>query len=433
MSSLAAPYNNAQTTSAQTANIVATKARTRPDVAAAFAAMYGAGGNVVSTINNLAGNTNTALQSIDKYAYNYLRTIGSNQASIGRTTNKVVTNVRTGLGEGFEQFTDTLDQVGTNIRDTLKPVSTALGSTLGTLTGIARDPLGSIALLPRGLADIVEKVNPEFAARMEGTFKKYKIDNLVHMPSQLVGSLRNLLTLADAVLSLPFIILADLYQGLKDILDDIADLIDKAIEKIVTFILEDVLGSLIPIDEILEFLAAVSELASEIQGITTIFLGANPVAGFALDVQNYSRLLSNTLSNPVNLLTSYLPPQVAEFQYVLRNPQELINSILPPQLSSAFAQLQSVIGVGFNGNMGYGFEAVLNFFATEGVINGILSRFANQYGILRPLVGLTDGSPIQAAFPPLFKQSVVNPNGHPTAQGIPQPQDEPPPPLPTGP
>lgn len=430
MSGLAAPYNDPTTAGSQTGQIAVTKARTRPDVAAVFATIFNAGGDLITSADGLAGNINTLSTSLDKYTYNFIRTIGSNQTFVSRGISSAAGGVIGGINdlEGFS--IELFDKAGNELREIFKPVSTALGSTLGTLTGIAKDPLGSISMLPRTLADLVEKVNPGFAARMEGTYKKLKIDNLVHLPGQIIGSIRNLMTIADAVLSLPFIILADLYQGLQDILNEIADLIDKVIERIINFLINDVLGSIIPIGAIMEFLAAVSELASEVQGITTLFLGANPIAGFALDVQNYSRQITGFFTNPTNLLASYLPPAVDNALYTLRNPGQLINSILPPQIGGAFSQLLTdVVGVGFNGNMGYGFQAVLNTFARDGVIGSILNNFASQYKILTPLLGLTEGSPAGAAFPPLFKPSVVNPASHPVTHGVPQPQTPQPPPV----
>jgi len=403
-------------------------ARTKPQQASTISSLFNLGPAGLNSLNNLAGDVNNAAQQVDKYTYNLIKTLYTQEAAIARTSGKIVTNINDGLSEGFADVVDTFDSVSAKINDTLKPVSTSIGSVLGSLTGVMKDPLGSITLLPDTLSDIVKKVNPEFAARMEASFKKTKIDNLTHLPGQLMGSLRSLIMAADKILALPLIIISDLYQGFLQIMEEISDIVNQAFDYIINWFFgpEGLLDSILPISAILEFLEAASELMAEIQGLTTIFLGANPIAGFALDIQNYSRQVQGILTNPKNLIISYLPPAVTEGLYTLNNPQQLINSILPSSLTNEFAKLGSIIGVGFNGNMGFGFEAVLNQLK-GGVISSVISGFANQYSILTPLLqlGVDKTVPLNESLPPGLEPNTANPNGEPTAQGVPQPQQPP--------
>lgn len=364
------------------------------------------------------------------------QSVRSVTAQASRTTSGLTTGVVNGLrqnvGGALQNLQVDLNTFSNNLGNILKPVSSFLGEVLGTLTGIAQDPLGSVALLPRSIAALVEKVNPQFAAKLEGTFKKYKMDSLANLPGQIVGSIRNILTLVDAVLSLPVIILQDIYQGLMELMDFVSDLVDSFMSFIYNFFFgpDGILNNILPIGQILAFVEEVSALAGEIGGIAGAFLGSNPVTGVTNLVQNYSNQVGSFLQNPFDALFAYAPPQVSQALYLIRNPQQMINSILPPQLSQLFAQVSSATGFGFNGNMGYGFASVLNGLR-GGVLSSILTNFSAQYPILTPLLGLLGGTggpglgPASALF-----TSPVNSNLKTSVGGFVQPQQIPDPVIP---
>lgn len=355
--------------------------------------------------------------------------------SVQGVTAGITSGLRQNLGGTLQGLQTDLSTFSGNLANTLKPVSTFLGSTLGTLTGIMQDPLGSIALLPRSIAALVEQVNPGFAAKMEGTFKKYKMDALFNLPGQIAGSIRNMLTLVDAVLTLPVIILQDIYQGLMEIMDFISDLVDSFLNWMYNFFFgpDGIFDALKPIGQILAFIEEVSALAAEIGGIAGLFLGANPISNFTNMVQSYAGQVGSFLQNPFDALFAYAPPQVSQALYLIRNPQQMINSILPPQLSQLFSQVSSATGFGFNGNMGYGFGSVLNGLR-GGVLSSILSNFSAQYPILTPLLGLLGGSGAGAAGggggATVLFTSPVNPILKTSVGGFVQPQQIPDPVIP---
>jgi len=445
-------YNTDATIAAGTNRKLIVLAKKNTVLAATVAKFLGIGDSVPGL--NLSG----ALDDLDAYTRNVIQTQFSQELAIARKEGSGFANATieaqgltagisgsiqgatatavTAIGSVGNNFDQLLTNTARSINDAMKPVSKELGSTLGTLTGIARDPLGSLTQLPQALLSVVEKISPEFAADLERTFKSQKMRGLANLPNQILGSVRSLLTAADAILSLPLVLISDLYNGLMAIMQEISNLVDKAISSIMDFIFGPggLLDSILPIAEILAFLEAISELASEIQGISTIFLGANPIAGFALNVQTYANQLNGALSNPANLLAAYLPEQVSQGLYILRNPQQLVNSILPPELSQQFAKLSQITGFGFNGNMGFGFQSVLQGLQ-GGVVSSVLSNFANQYPILSPLVGAVSPTASQNApntgYPPMLGAALAG--GQPTTQGVVQPQQVPPPVLPSGP
>lgn len=407
-------YQYQQTANQQTLKKSEIISRTKPDAAAAAAAI------VTGQTPNIEGG---------KYVRNLIQTLYSQEVAIGNSISKVTSSITGGIQGAGNSFAGALNGASETITKALKPVSTALGGTLGTLTGIAKDPLGSMTLLPRTLGDVVEKVNPGFAARMEATYKKYKMENFAHLPQQVMGSIKNLLTGLDAIIALPLAILQDLYQGLMDIMKAVSDLVDQIITVVMQFFM-DIINAIIPLDAILSFIEAVSSLASEIGGIAGTFLGSNPISQFSLSVQSYANVLGGAIANPMNLVSAYMPPQVSQGLYTLRNPQQLVNNILPAGLSQQFAKISSITGFGFNGNMGFGFESVLQGLQ-GGVISSILSNFASQYSVLTPLVNAGSGNANSNApsNPPMLKQSSIG-SGQSVAQGVVQPQSMPNRPIP---
>jgi hypothetical protein len=439
-------YNTDATIPAATNRKLVILARKNPTQAATVAKFLGIGDSVPGL------NLSEGSDDLDAHTRNLIQTQFSQELAIARgeasargisgvtlgtqglafgisgSIQGAVGNITGAIGNVGVQFDNALTNTSRSINEAMKPVSSTMGSVLGTLTGVARDPLGAVSQLPQALLNVVEKVNPEFAARIEATFKSEKMKGLANLPGQIMGSIRNLITAADAILSLPLVILSDLYQGLLAIMQEISKLVDEVISSIMDFIFGPggLLDSILPIAEILAFLEAISELAGEIQGISTIFLGANPIAGFALNVQTYATQLDSILSNPTNLLVSYLPPQVSQGLYLIRNPQQLVNSIIPPELTGMLAKVSQITGFGLNGNMGYGFEAVLGGLQ-GGVVSSILGSFANQYPILGNLVNLaaptaSESSPFNQ-FPPVLTPAAAG--GQPTAQGVVQPQQVP--------
>lgn len=302
----------------------------------------------------------------------------------------------------------TLDKTSQSIQEHFKPVGTAVGETLANATKFCQNPGGTLALIPGSLKNVIDRNYPEFSTNLENTWQKYNIDQLLNAPSALLGSVSNLITAADALLSIPFQIMSDLYNGLMDMILDLAEAIDQIFASFIEKIFESFLDAIAP--GLFEFLQEFAALAGEIAAISSIFLGSNQIAAFALNIQNYANALTSFISNPVNTLFAYAPPQISQALYLLHNPQQLVNNILPPQLSQLLAPISQITGFGFNGNMGFGFASVLNGLR-GGVISSILTNFAGQYPILGALLGLlnTTAPPPNAPAPPTVEPSPVAP------------------------
>jgi hypothetical protein len=416
-------YQNPQTAASQTVAKIQILEKKDPGLAKIAKAIFLSSGDIES-----------ALQGIDKVTADRLRGLFAQEIALGGGTDappglagpNTIDGLASGVVGSIRGFTGDVERsIGNtveNINRAFRPVSRELGQTIGNVTNMVRDPLGTLTLIPGSIKNVIERNNPEFAANLEGTYKKFKLDQIQHLPTILSGSLR----VVDAVLTLPFIILSDIYQGLVDIITEIADAIDRIVSSVVKIFLENFLDGLIL--DVIELLNEISALAAEVQGIASLFGGVNVVTDIAFNLQVYAGQLGSFLSNPLDLLFAYAPPQVSEALYLLRNPQELVNNIIPPEINNLFAPLAKVTGFGFNGNMGYGFVSVLDGLRS-GVLSSILTNFASQYPILTPILGILNNPNILSGntpVPPGVEPSPVNPTRAIVKQGITQPQQTPP-------
>jgi len=298
-------------------------------------------------------------------------------------TSLALSGVSLGIDGVSNSLSKTLDSFTTQISANLQPISDYMGSTLGTLTGVLKDPLG-----PEGLGNVATKllnsVSPGLGDKINNQNKVLNLEALSRFPSQIMASIDHIVTAIDNLLAVPLSIISEIYYGYMAIMQSISRLVNNIINGFTQFLL-NFLDSIIPIKAIMELLNTISGLANQIGGIATTFLGTNIITGAMNQLTQFTRSIGNVLNNPLDLLFSQLPPEITQGINLLQRPQDLINSLLPPQLSEGFATISKMTGFGFNGNMGFGFQSVLNGFS-GGVLSTILSKYASQYNILSPLL-----------------------------------------------
>jgi hypothetical protein len=340
----------------------------------------------------IAGTDSVASRSAYAYAKSYEKFLDPLGQQIGSVSTRL-DSVNTTLTNSLSRFSDT-------IRKALEPISDFTGSTLGTLTGVLKDPLGSNGL-GNVVTNLLNNVSPGYGNKVNGTITNLNLQALANFPKQLFSSADHLITAVDNILAIPLNLLAQVYYGYLDIMKSISKLLSNIMNGFTQFIL-DFLDSIIPIQSILDLLNQVSTLSNQIGGIATTFLGVNQITGFANQVINFSSQIGGILNNPLDLVVSVLPEQVDQYIFLVNNPQQIINQFLPPELSQSFAKISSMTGFGFNGNMGFGFQSVLQGLQ-GGVIRSILTNYAAQYNILAPLVAGTGNNR-----PPSYSPSLVN-------------------------
>jgi hypothetical protein len=320
-------------------------------------------------------------------------------------------NVSTDIGRVSDVLTNSLSDFSDDIRKALEPISDFMGSTLGTLTGVLKDPIGTNGL-GNVATNLLNNVSPGLGNNINGSITNLNLQNLVNLPSQLFSSVDHLITAVDNILAIPLSLLAEVYYGYMEIMKSISKLLSNLMNAFSEFLL-DFLDSIIPVKAILDLLSQVSILANQIGGIATTFLGVNQISQFTNQVINFSSQIGGILNNPLEFGLSILPQQinqqVSQVLYNVQNPQQFINAALPPQLSQAFATISSMTGFGFNGNMGYGFQSVLEGLQ-GGVVRSVLSKYASQYNVLAPLLA-GSGSGLPQSYRPDLLNGVYSPGG----------------------
>lgn len=315
-----------------------------------------------------------------------------------------VDTVGTGLGNLTGDISQAATQTADAINDALKPVSSFIGSTLGTLTGIMADPIGGTLNLPNTIGSMMDRLNPSLKSKYTATYAKYNIDKLAEMPGQLFGSAQQLAKSVDKLISFPVGIINDIYKGYTQLIGQFNDFINSLFEILQTFF-NSILDNLFP--GLTQFLNQLTAFANQIGGIAQIFGAQTQVLGFTNQIIQGANQLNGFIQNPLDLVFAYAPEQLSQGLYALQNPQAIINQFLPPELSQYFSKISSITGFGFNGNMGYGLQSVLQGYQ-NGVLSGILEGFATQFSILAPLI--TGQSVIPSSY--------TNEAGTRTTQGI---------------
>lgn len=375
-------------------------------------------------------NIESLSQRMSRQDKNLIQTLFSVEISIAKSVSKASDSVVGGISKAGDSLTGSIGKFSDSLDKILEPVSSAMGQGVAKLTGVLQSPLGAPFAIGEAMVSVVDKINPNFANKLDATFKKYKAEDLMNLPGQIYGSIRNLASLADAILALPFAILEDIYQGLMDIMQELSDFLDSIISAIFELIF-DFLDSLLPIAEILEFLSVCGEVLSLAGGITGMFSGLTQVTSAVQTGLGFISQAQSTLSNPQQLLMSYLPPGVtgtiSQGMSFIRNPQQLLDQLVPGDIMGQLKNIGNVPGLGFSGNLGYGLEGVFST-AKQGFITNILNEFEAQAGILKPLLGQGQNTnPLggnQTSSTPAVENHPIN--NIPNVQGVPVAQNPPP-------
>jgi hypothetical protein len=201
------------------------------------------------------------------------------------------------------------------------------------------------------------------------------------MPATLFGGLQQVVRSTDKLINMPVALISDIYKGFMDFMGQLNDFVNSLFENLQKFF-DSILDTLFP--GLMDFLNQLTAFANQIGQISTIFGGANQITGFSNQLIAGVNQLGSFIQNPLDLAFAYAPLDVSQTLYTLQNPQAIINQFLPPELSDYTAKLSQITGYGFNGNMGFGLQSVLEGIQ-GGVFASILGGFATQFSILSPI------------------------------------------------
>jgi len=353
--------------------------------------------SLTGAINSGANQIFDAAQSLDKaagtwdkntaaYAKSFIPSLEQLNKAFGSASGTLA-GVNTSVNEFYAKALN-------SVREETKGFSTHLDAIVGGMDGIVKDPLNPKNLSNMATA-ILNAVSPGSASKVNQSMQNLQLDKLAKAPSLLFSGLQRLAKTIDNILSVPVAFASQIYFGLMGLIKQVGTLLNNLIQGFQQFIF-DFLDQIIPLKEILQLLEDIGSLAGQIQGIASIFGGANIVSGFALQINTFTTQINSVLANPIDTVIGALPTDISkgysDIMYNLQNPQNFINQFLPPELSQIFSKLSQITVYGFNGNMGYNFASILQGMQ-GGVINGVLTNFAAQYKILGPLLGGSNYEP----------------------------------------
>jgi hypothetical protein len=351
---------------------------------------------LLQSFDNTASSTGDAFERLDKYTINTVKNLHSThtfiQDGITSATSGIASSI-SGATEGLQKFEEEaihdIQGWGAGIKKAMEPVG--LCSAIGDSTDVVKNPLGAPQFLANSISSLVGKISPQFVQNMDDSYKSLKLEGMQHLPSKMMGSIRNLATAADAILSVPFEIMSDVYNGLMEILEAIADLIDGLVALVMNLAMaaaKALLDRFIPTEQLIQFFNAVGDLASFVGDIAGMVGGFSAVADIAGQVGDYASLASGALNNPLGAAIQFVPGasdavnqglgMVGQVTSALRNPEQF----LPPEIGQQMQKISQIPGLGFVGNLGYSVGDTLDTLS-DGVFEAALGKYADKSPMIK--------------------------------------------------
>lgn len=244
--------------------------------------------NLKSTIDGTASNVGNGLDTMTRESYRDLKRLGRQSEMIQLGMNEPLPEASQLLGSEEGQFASNIQDWKPAVANAGKPVSDALGSHIDTDSSIAKDSSGPSAFLPSSASSLIDGVSPQLANEVEGGYKKNQLELMQHLPSKIAGNLRQLSTALDSVLSVPFEIASDVYNGLRQLMTQLSDLIDGIKAKVTKWFLGAIGGlvdGLFPEGMLDGFISAISSIADEFGDLFDL-LGGFPIVSSIRDIMS---------------------------------------------------------------------------------------------------------------------------------------------------
>lgn len=168
-----------------------------------------------------------------------------------------------------------------------QPMGNSVGQHADTDHSIIKNSAGPERALPASVTAQLDKISPRLSNETSGGFVQTSINKIRDIPSNICGSLRHLMAALDNFLSVPFGILSDAYNGLMNFVDQIAKLVELAVKAILKWIVGIVgalLDSIIPLDYLIEFCAAFTELMNGLGPLGDLLCGFSAIGGIAANI-----------------------------------------------------------------------------------------------------------------------------------------------------
>lgn len=269
--------------------------------------------NLKNTIDGTAINVGDGLDNLTRESYRDVKRLAKQSEMIRDVTLPNPTNAFSpgpenllGLEEGT--YTTNLQNWRAYFANAHKPVSDAIGSHGDTDHAVVRDAAGPVAFIPRASAASLDRMGYHMVDETEGIYKSHQLEFMAHLPSKVVGCVRQLSTALDSILSVPFEIMSDVYNGLMQLINEIANLIDMVLTNVINWafsIIGGLVDSIFPLGQLEDMLGPIFEFAGELSEIFDLFGGFPAMAKISSALSVISGGFVSILTNLPYLYTLF--------------------------------------------------------------------------------------------------------------------------------
>jgi hypothetical protein len=356
--------------------------------------------NIKLTLDGTSSNVGYGLDAMTTESYRDLIRISKQSDMVRLGMHQPLPNSNQVLGSEEGLLVSNIQTWQPHFGNAGRRISYALGSHADIDHSIAKDASGPAAFLPTACIDLIDNVSSFVGDQIEGAFKFTQTELMKHLPSKVSGSLRQLSTGLDKILSVPFEIASDVYNGLRRLMSEVSDLLDAAKTKIIKWIISSLGGlidGLFPSGLLDGFVSFISKIADEFGDLFDLFGGFSVVAsikdvfsniisgnflGALKSAVNLGKLLLSGISS-ASVLGGNSNPNIdcLEQQIGLnRFAGKLANAVVAGSAIQGILQSLPLIGKGL-GNLG---SVLIN--AAKGIVGTIFSSVRNLGGIIAGLL-----------------------------------------------
>lgn len=253
------------------------------------------------SIDNTTASAGTGLDNLTRESYKDTKRLVKNSEMLSEGVKQPMPSSSQLVGEEEGKKVSNLQSCNPAFANAVKPVSDAIGSHADVNSSVVKSPMGANQLMPTAATAAVDAISPQFSNEVDSCFKAVKVDEMQHLPSKSVGSIRNLATVADPTLAVPFEIASDVYNGLLGIMDEISNLIDGVMASITDFaigIVGGLVDSIFPADLLANILGPVADIAGEVEGLNQLLGGFPALSNITNLIGGIAGSLSAVLSDP---------------------------------------------------------------------------------------------------------------------------------------
>ena len=332
---------------------------------------------VKATIDNTTANVGDGLDTLTRESYKEIKKLTRHSDMLQEGIREPLPSADQIVGEEEGTVVSNLQSWKPTVTNAVKPVSDATGSHADTASSVTKTPLGADQFLPASSTAAVDNITPQFTNETDTSFKSVQMDTIQHLPSKMMGSVRNLSTASDPKLAVPFEIASDVYNGLFETMNSLANAVDGVMAVIKMFEISPVGGlinGLFPTGQLLGIINPINSIASKVDELDQLLGGFLAVTGITSIIQNIAADLSAILSDP---------SKIADLFKAGANIASIVggSGFAGKSLGCAGSQ------IGMSNSPGYQESAIENVAEAIGGVLGVLELVGSGLGNLGAILG----------------------------------------------